>query len=153
MISVREVTAEEWPLWRDVRLAALADAPDAFAARLDDWARGGERIWRERLTLPGAYNIVAEQDGHAVGVARGVPGEDGVAWIHSVWVAPGVRGLGVGAQLLSRVEEWARGRGSATLRLQVFEYNERAIAAYRRQGFVRTGAADGGEIVMVKTIA
>lgn len=153
MISVRKVTAADWPLWRELRLAALADAPDAFAARLDDWHRGGERIWRERLTLPGAYNIVAERDGRPVGIARGVPGEGGAAWIHSVWVTPDARGSGAGARLLSAVEEWARSRGSVELRLQVLEHNERAIVAYRRQGFVRTGEAGDGEIVMAKALA
>jgi len=153
VISVRKVRAAEWPLWRELRLAALAEAPDAFTARLDDWRRGGEQAWRERFGLPGACNIVAERDGRPVGMARGVPDEDGGAWVHSVWVAPDVRGLGVGARLLGAIERWARARGSVTLRLAVLEHNERAIAAYRRQGFTRTGESGGGEIVMEKGLA
>jgi ribosomal protein S18 acetylase RimI-like enzyme len=153
------VGAGEWALWRDVRLAALAQAPEAFRSRLADWAGGGERRWRERLAMADAHNIVAVRDGHAVGVARGVPDADGAAWLHSVWVSPEVRGLGVGRRLVASVEEWARGRGAAGLRLAVLPGNDAAIELYRRQGFAPTGEAgetppDGAttELIMAKPL-
>lgn len=156
-VVVRRVAPGEWALWRDVRLEALAVSPEAFKARLADWADGGERRWRERLAMPGAYNVVAERDGRAVGVARGVP-EDRDAWLHSVWVSPDARGLGVGGRLVGAIEEWARGRGVRTLWLAVLPGNEAAIGLYRRLGFVRTDEVgelmpDGvtRELVMAKT--
>lgn len=139
MLCMRVVTDEDWPLWRDVRLAALADAPYAFTATLADWTRGGEATWRERLTLPGARNLVALLDGRPVGVARGVPEGDGIVGLHSVWVAPAARGRGVGDRLVSAVEAWARETGARTLRLGVLSGNTGAIALYERHGFAPAG--------------
>ncbi|HEY3685910.1 MAG TPA: GNAT family N-acetyltransferase [Streptosporangiaceae bacterium] len=158
MITVRRVGAGEWALWRDVRLAALTESPEAFRARLDDWADGGERRWRERLAMGDAYNVVAVRGGPAVGVASGVPDAGGGAWLHSVWVSSEVRGLGVGRRLVAAVEGWARGRGAAELRLAVLPGNGAAIELYRRQGFAPTGEAgetlpDGAtELIMARPL-
>ena len=66
VIELRTLTADDWPVWRELRLAALAEAPDAFGSRLADWQGEGDREerWRARLNLAGSYNIVAVLDGH-----------------------------------------------------------------------------------------
>jgi len=137
--TLRVLTTDDWPLWRDVRLAALAEAPHAFKSRLTDWERVGEQLWRSRLELPGTHNLVALLDGHAVGMASGVPDEGGVPELRSVWVSPEARGRGVGDLLIGAVEGWAVGSGATTLKLAVIPGNESAIALYRRHGFVATG--------------
>ena len=38
--------AEDWPLWRAARLAAIADSPGAFPMAGAEWAEGGEGRWR-----------------------------------------------------------------------------------------------------------
>lgn len=136
MVSLRILSAGDWPLWREVRLAALTEAPEAFSARLADWHRGGERQWRARLELPGSHNVVALRDGRAVGVARGVPGRGGVHELRSVWVSGTARGQGVGDALLAEVEGWARRSGGTALRLCVLPGNAPAEGLYRRSGFL-----------------
>lgn len=159
MLSPRVVTADDWPLWRDARLAALSEAPHAFKSRLADWHRGGEEQWRARLELPGSHNIVVLLDGRAVGMARGIPVAAGMCELRSVWVGPQVRGLGVGDRLVEAVATWARRSGATVLRLAVLPDNEPAAALYRRHGFVATGEygdmlPDGvtREFVMVKPL-
>jgi ribosomal protein S18 acetylase RimI-like enzyme len=138
VLSLRAVTTDDWPLWRQVRLAALAEAPHAFKSRLADWHRGGEERWRSRLEMPGTYNIVALLDDGPIGVASGVPGDDGACELRSVWVSPSARGRGVGDRLISAVESWAVQSGAATLKLAMIPGNEPALALYRRHGFVVT---------------
>ncbi|MFI0822174.1 GNAT family N-acetyltransferase [Streptomyces sp. NPDC021098] len=153
MVRLRVLTADDWPLWREVRLAALTDAPHAFRSTLADWHRGGEERWRARLEMPGAFHVVAVREGRAVGVAGGVPAEDGVRRLQSVWVGPAARGHGVGDRLIAAVEGWARRTGGTTLKLSVIPGNEAAIALYRRNGFVDLGRDGGtGEQVMVKAL-
>lgn len=150
VVTLRVPTPDDWPLWRTVRLAALADAPHAFRVSLADWSRGGEEEWRKRLTLPGAHNVVALLDDRPVGVARGVPGEDGCE-LRSVWVAPEARGHGVGDRLLAEIETWAARSGAAAVRLAVYPDNAPAVALYERHGYVAAGTA-GGQLTMVKPL-
>lgn len=151
MVTLRVPTPADWPLWRAVRLAALTDAPHAFRVSLADWRRGGEEEWRARLTLPGAHNVVALLDDRPVGVARGVPGENGCE-LRSVWVAPSARGHGVADRLLAEIEAWAVRSGTAMLRLAVYPDNARAVALYERHGYVAHGTA-GDQLTMVKQLA
>lgn len=121
-----------------------------FTVGLADWDRGGEELWRARLSLPGAHNVVALLDGEPAGMARGVPGENGCE-LRSVWVSPSARGHGVGDLLLTEIEDWAVRSGAPALRLAVFPDNEPAIALYERHGFVAAGDA-AGQVVMAKTL-
>lgn len=140
MLSLHVVTPDDWPLWRDVRRAALAEAPHAFKSRLADWDSGGEERWRERFALPGAHNVVALLDGRAVGLASGIPrdGDGRAGELRSVWVSPEARGRGVADQLIASVEAWALRSGATALKLAVIPGNEPAVALYRRHGFVAT---------------
>ncbi|MBB2934673.1 ribosomal protein S18 acetylase RimI-like enzyme [Amycolatopsis bartoniae] len=142
MLTLQEATPEDWPDWRDVRLAALTDAPHAFRTTVDDWNRGAEQRWRERLAMPDALNLLARDDGVVVGLASGIRYPDGVAEVRSVWVSPRARGKGVADLLLTAIEEWAVRQGAPELRLDVLPGNERAIALYRRHGFVPTGGEE-----------
>jgi ribosomal protein S18 acetylase RimI-like enzyme len=140
VFEVRELTPEDWPIWRELRLCALAEAPHAFGARLADWQGAGDRPerWRDRLAIPGSYNIVVVLDGRPVGMASGVPGEAGAELI-SMWVEPAARGRGAGDRLMVAVQRWAWDAGARQVRLAVADGNEAAITLYRRHGFRDTG--------------
>jgi len=57
---------DEWQLYRDVRLAALRDAPEAFIARFEDEASYDDDFWRERMSR--ATRVVAERGNELVGL-------------------------------------------------------------------------------------
>ncbi|SOE06596.1 GNAT family N-acetyltransferase [Streptomyces sp. Ag109_G2-15] len=163
MLELRTLESDDWPLWRELRLAALAEAPYAFGSTLAQWQGSGDREerWRARLSIPGAHDLVALLDGLPVGMASGVPGEgaESVELI-SMWVNPTARGKGVGDYLIQAVERWAAVRGATTLRLSVMPDNRKATALYERHGFTDTGEpgdllADGvgRERVMAKRLA
>ncbi len=48
MVLVRAITAADWQALRDIRLAALRDAPDAFAGSYAEDAALTEAQWRDR---------------------------------------------------------------------------------------------------------
>ncbi|WP_316524920.1 GNAT family N-acetyltransferase [Kitasatospora brasiliensis] len=145
-LTLRILTTADWPLWRDLRLAALADAPDAFKSRLADWPHGGEGRWRDRLHRPDAHHVAAFLDDTPVGIVDGLPGSpDGVRELRSLWVAPQARGRGVADRLIEEVESWARAVGGTTLLLAVLPGNVAALALYRRHGFAPLG--EPGELL------
>ncbi len=58
-------------------------------------------------------------------------------------VAPGWRGHGVGAALMAEAIVWARSQGVEKLALSVYPDNLRALALYRKFGFVEEGRLTG----------
>jgi len=141
LIQMRVLTPDDWAIWRELRLAALAESPRAFGTRLADWQGEGDREerWRARLGIPGSVNVVAVQDGRPAGMVSGVPAAGGAAELISMWVSPPARGRGVGDRLVDAVERWARPAGASVLRLAVAQGNESAVALHWRNGFADTG--------------
>jgi GNAT superfamily N-acetyltransferase len=135
-------SADDWRAWRDVRLAALHDAPDAFGSRYDDWVDAPQSRWRDRLSLD-ALDLVAVEGGAAVGMASGVVGEEpGTVELISMWVHPNARGTGVADGLIEHIAAWASERAEV-LELAVVIGNEPAERLYARHGFAPSGEHDG----------
>jgi GNAT superfamily N-acetyltransferase len=158
VIDLQAIGPDDWKSWSRLRLAALEEAPFAFGSQLADWVDAPEERWRERLSAPGAYQVIASIDGTPAGMAGGFPGEDGAsAELVSMWVAPAGRGKGVGNALMTAVEDWARSIGATVLELSVVPGNDPAHDLYLRHGYVDTDKlgdlmADGvrRELVMQK---
>nr|WP_017975546.1 GNAT family N-acetyltransferase [Actinopolyspora halophila] len=138
MLTLRALTADDWPRWREVRLAALADAPYAFKSRFSDWQDEGEARWRARFEIPDSYNVVALMSNRPVGLASGFPRDDGDGELRSAWVGPEARGHGVGDRLVVAVQEWAVRSARAALKLAVISGNGPAVALYQHHGFIST---------------
>jgi GNAT superfamily N-acetyltransferase len=139
MVFVREISAGDWELMRDVRLAALAEAPDAFGSTYAREAAFGEPQWRGRIsdrsvTFFGYTDPVEPPAGLA-----GVYVEDGMADLVSMWVRPGYRGLGVAEALVEAAASWAKQHDFRSLWLWVTEPNGAARRLYERCGFTATG--------------
>ncbi|WP_226874350.1 GNAT family N-acetyltransferase [Microbispora sitophila] len=77
MIELRVLSEDDWPIWRGLRLAALAEAPQAFGSTLSEWQGEGDREerWRARLAIPGSHNVIAMIDDRPVGMVSGIPAE------------------------------------------------------------------------------
>jgi ribosomal protein S18 acetylase RimI-like enzyme len=135
---------DDWRLWRELRLAALAEAPAAFGSTLADWSGAGdtERRWRERLQVV-ALNLALTWGNEPVGMVSAVaPNGDGFTELISLWVAPSARGRGVGDEAIRQVVAWARREHPpGRVVLAVRSHNERAIGLYRRHGFTDAGAS------------
>jgi GNAT superfamily N-acetyltransferase len=139
MVLVREVTADDWELMRDVRLTALAEAPYAFGSTYEQEAVFTESQWRGRINERSVTFFAYRDAGSGpVGLA-GVYVEDGAANLVSMWVLPAARGRGVGEALVEAAASWARARGFGTLFLWVTESNAPARRLYARCGFTPTG--------------
>jgi GNAT superfamily N-acetyltransferase len=141
----------------DVRVAAvdLDDPAQAasFLALLDHYARdpmgGGDGLHpgvRARLpaalrTQPGFHGALAWQGADAVGLINCFAGFSTFAAqpllnVHDIVVRQDERGRGIGQALLAWAETRARELGCCKLTLEVLSRNERAMASYRRAGFV-----------------
>ncbi|HUC24569.1 MAG TPA: GNAT family N-acetyltransferase [Streptosporangiaceae bacterium] len=137
-VIIRGLTEQDWRQLRDARLAALAEAPYAFASTLAREEAFTDQIWRERAGS--GRTFAAWADGAITGLATGFPEETGPGWhLVGMWVAPERRGRGVADELVGAVCELARQSGAASVTLWVTDVNDRARAFYRRLGFAPTG--------------
>jgi ribosomal protein S18 acetylase RimI-like enzyme len=144
-IELRRLRQGEAEQLRELRLRALQDAPDAFAASLDGGRAVPPEAWNEWTTM-GAVSetqltVVAVDGDRWLGmvVGRLLPDRPGSAWLEALWVDPGARRAGLGSRLIEAVAAWSRDRGVRTLELSVTENNGPAKALYARCGFVETG--------------
>jgi GNAT superfamily N-acetyltransferase len=139
---LQALTEDGWRLWRALRLQALAEDPDAFGSRLEDWQGLGDREhrWRSRLSIPGGHDVIAWCGEQPCGMASGVPAARD-SWIDliSLWVAPTARGRGVGDALVADIVGYAADVGADGVHLDVAENNQEAFSLYERHGFRLTG--------------
>ena len=138
-----------------VRRAAPRDAAaalDLWRAVIAEgrWVRSDDvgqpvRAWRRRFRVTGhddGIELVAIEDDRVVahlGVSRERhPASRHVATL-AVVVAEPRRGHGLGSALLAEAIRWAREVGVEKLVLSVYPSNRRAVALYRRFGFIEEG--------------
>jgi ribosomal protein S18 acetylase RimI-like enzyme len=144
-LKIRTLEPADWPTHRLLRLRALEESPDAFAATHAEQAARPLESWAARLEAAAAsdvdYPLVAELDGVPVGLAWAkVDGSDpAVVEIFQVWVSSAARGQGVAAALLREAISWARSRGARTVKLDVTQGDTAAVRLYLREGFRDVG--------------
>jgi ribosomal protein S18 acetylase RimI-like enzyme len=137
-VAVRRLTEADWRQLRAARLAALAEAPYAFASTLARERQFTEETWRERARS--AMTVAAFEGTDIVGLATGFPEQTGTGWhLVGMWVAPEIRGQGIAGRLVGAVCAMARQAGAPSVTLWVTDANDRARAFYRRLGFEATG--------------
>lgn len=145
-LVIRRLAPADWAAFRDIRLAALRDAPEAFGSTAADAEKLDEQEWRRRLERRAVF--VAEVATRRVGLAAGIGGDQPKeAELISLWVAPAWRGHGAGDRLVETVLAWAAREGFTDVGLWVATGNTRAERLYARHGFVPTGRVQpmGGE--------
>jgi GNAT superfamily N-acetyltransferase len=145
MVVVRRFGHDEWRLYRDLRLRALHDSPDAFGSTYAHEVRRSDDDWAARLSR-GASSLVelplvAEADSQPAGLAWARVEEEPPAAVHlyQMWVAPEYRKQGVGRALLDVAIDWARSSTAGTLVLDVTVGNAAAARLYERAGFTPIG--------------
>ena len=138
--EIRPVTAADADAYRDIRLEALKQQPQAFSST---FARESEQPlpwFIERIAT--GHVIGAFADGRLVGVA-GCWRQDGEKERHKaalwgMYVRPAARRSGVGRRLVEAILAHAATRVEQ-VNLSVVSGNEAALRLYRNAGFVEYG--------------
>ena len=133
---IRQTTEADWEVLKEIRLAALLDAPTAFGVSHASAAAYSDVQWRERASNRGmAEYYLAFMDDRAVGIVAGVVSAAQEFNLIAMWVRPECRGIAVAAGLVDAIKARAASRGHARVVLDVSPDNARASAFYRKQGF------------------
>jgi len=146
--TVRRFAANEWRVYRALRLHALRDAPDAFGSTLAREEAFPDEEWVQRIERgagsPMDFPLIAEDDAQPIGLAwvRIDTQDETVAELYQVWVDPMYRGRGVGRLVIDSALDWARSSGVRQMMLSVALGPSSALAFYRRLGFVEVGTPE-----------
>ncbi len=128
-----------WVAYRELRLAALTEAPRAVGTTLAREEALTPVDWRARLRRGGIFAACAASG--LVGTAAGIPADAAShCELVGMWVHPKWRGQGVGDLLVRGVIDWATAGPYQALDLWVSVGNDPAVALYARHGFVATGS-------------
>jgi len=134
--QITAAKADEAERLRNLRLAALKDAPYAFGAQYEVDKEKPISFWQQSIADTNWFFVAINgEDIGLIGVE--VAGEDrgSDCWIFGWWIAPNYRGRGVTALMLRKIDEFCLEKNWRKQGLGVWPENERAIAAYRKLGF------------------
>jgi len=87
------------------------------------------------MTQPAGLLLVASLHGEPVGCGALIFYPNGVGLVKRMWVAPSVRGLGLGRRLLYELEERGRAHGARLMRLETKDELAEAVQMYRTSGY------------------
>ena len=140
-IVIRQLHADESAVYRAVRLEALTVAADYYASALEDEA-GKDDAWYA-ANLAGSPVWVAFDGDTPIGMA-GLLRQTGVKKQHKgtlwgMYVAPSVRGQGVGESLVAAILDHAKAEGLEQVLLTCMRGNGPAVRLYERMGFIQFG--------------
>lgn len=147
MAEIRLFRAAEWRLYRDIRLASLLDAPDAFGTTFDQSSAYSDDTWRSRLEdvdLSKNYPVAAFVGNRPVALAWGRldPDDMNTIILNQMWTQPAHRGKGLAAELVRAVIGWANSLSAQSVLLSVTVGNDAAKQLYLGLGFAPTGETE-----------
>jgi GNAT superfamily N-acetyltransferase len=93
---------------------------------------------------PEGIIYILEVDGIAEGMGVLRKQSDGIAEIRRMYIRPKYRGMGLGKEMVERLEEKAREFGYLTLKLDTSEFMVAALHIYRKMGFKESEAFSDG---------
>ncbi len=144
MVDIRRLEPHDWPGYREIRLALLEDAPDAFARTFEEAASYPDETWQVRLADVESrleFPVAAFDGARPVALAWGRidPADAHIAILNQMWTEPAFRGLGLARRLVLAVIDWASQARARELQLGVTLGNTSARQLYLSMGFEGTG--------------
>lgn len=147
-IKIIKLPVERWEEYKNLRLEALKQEPQAFSSSYEDDVLMSDEQWQSKLAnySDGKTGIIlaADLNGELVGIMNSRIEQSRkmghVAFIHGVYVKPEFRGKGIGKKLLEEILQWIEGhREIVKINLDVTTEQEAAIALYKSVGFEIVG--------------
>lgn len=143
--AIRRIRKTDAEAWRDVRLRALLDAPEAFGSTHADAVAQPPEYWPERALQSASGQeqaiFLADAGDELVGLVGGFRRADerGKNDLISMWVAPSHRGTRLARRLIQQVLDWSASGEAKRVNLWFTETNQPARRSYERAGFTVTG--------------
>jgi DNA-binding MarR family transcriptional regulator/ribosomal protein S18 acetylase RimI-like enzyme len=130
-VEVRECD----PRHRDARFCLQTYYEELAVRFLDGYDPAVSPVADAEMTPPAGLLLVASLHGEPVGCGALIFYPDAVGLVKRMWVAPSVRGLGLGRRLLYELEDRGRANGVRLMRLETRDELTEAIRMYETSGY------------------
>ncbi len=145
-MEIVKLPLSEWESYRNLRLKALIEDPQAFGASYEDNSKYTEEEWKRRLgkAYDGKTNwlLFARQDSKLVGMVGAYidKGVKDTATVISVFVPKEERGKQISTKLMGKLLlELSNNESLKKVELTVNTLQKPAITLYKKFGFKETG--------------
>jgi GNAT superfamily N-acetyltransferase len=144
-VNVRRIVVDDAGRFRDLRLRALGNDPNAFASSYEREVDRPMDAWETWAALssegPDQAMFLAEIDGELVGLAGAFREQEHPRTMHliAMWVDPAYRRRGVARALTGEIVRWARRSDTDEVVLWVVGDDNGARRLYEDAGFEATG--------------
>ena len=135
-VSIRRLTGKDWVVWKELRLEALYNHPEAFGSSFEEESSWPDDEFQTSLKNNAIFGLFS--DGDLIGSAgffqlnRLKTMHRGGLW--AMYIKPHYRGHGFADQLVKAIIDHARSVVTQ-LHLSVTTINPTALKLYQRHGF------------------
>lgn len=142
-LTVRRIAADQGATLRELRTAALREAPYAFdetlEEALDEKTETFDAVAARHADSDASTSFILYTEGHPAGLIGAYFDDARKAFVCALWVAPAVRHLRGGELLVNTAGEWLTERGAHEIYAWVADANRNAMRFYERLRFGPTG--------------
>ena len=139
-MKIERLGPSQWQRLRAIRLRALEESPEWFAALYEkEWQRPDSEWQKEASTAH--WRAISREgiDIALMGVAVAEPIRECDCWLFSCWIEPSYRGRGIMKLMIDELDVICHDQGWIIQGLGVWPHNIRAIKSYEKYGFEKAG--------------
>ncbi|MCW2517768.1 MAG: GCN5-related N-acetyltransferase [Mycobacterium sp.] len=145
--TVTRLVESDWRVFATLRLRALTDTLGTSDQQYRQEIAFTAAQWRRRLRAHAQFAV--RIDDHLVGLIGAQRQSTESVYLYSLWLEPGMRGRGLGHDLVSAAVDWARSQRARIVTLRVDVTNAAARGVYEQLGFgVVDSSATAKELTM-----
>lgn len=141
-VEIVKLRVGEWPLYKQIRVEAVTDSPQAFGSNRDQQLAHPDSFWQQRLEEAERgeqqWLLFARSGKDLVGMI-GAYGEEETpqeATVISVYVTPSARGKGISTLLMRAILDELKKAGIHKVWIGVNIQQKAALHLYQKTGFV-----------------
>lgn len=138
-MKITKATEKDWKEYKEIRLEALKNNPEAFGASYEDEAKRSGARWKKSLKDKNKTVFLVLDNNKPVAISmilfESSKRFDHIARISSVYVNPEYRGRKLSSKLMELIIKEAKRKKIMKIQLKVVTSQESAIALYKKFGF------------------
>jgi RimJ/RimL family protein N-acetyltransferase len=131
--TIGRLAESDWRVFATLRLRALTDTLGTGDQQYRQEVAFTAAQWRRRLRAHAQFAV--RVDHRPVGLIGAQRQTTDAVYLYSLWLEPGMRGRGLGHQLVTAAVDWARNQRARTVTLRVDAGNAAARGVYEQLGF------------------